>query len=289
MHFKEAKAILSPQNGMNIYRGCTHGCIYCDSRSKCYNMEHDFEDIEVKINAPELLEDALKRKRKKCMIGTGSMCDPYMHIETELNHTRKCLEIIDKYGFGFTIITKSNRIVRDLDLLKSINEESKCVVQMTLTTYDEGLCKIIEPNVSTTKERFETLKIMRDNGIPTVVWLDPILPFINDTEDNLRGVLSYCIEAKVYGIICFGMGLTLRDGNREYFYKKLDEHFLGLKQKYQKKYGYSYEVTSDNNDKLMNIFYSECKKHGILCDNDEIFRYLHTYEEKKQTEQLSLF
>lgn len=289
MHFKEAKAILSPQNGMNIYRGCTHGCIYCDSRSKCYNMEHDFEDIEVKINAPELLEDALKRKRKKCMIGTGSMCDPYMHIETELNHTRKCLEIIDKYGFGFTIITKSNRIVRDLDLLKSINEESKCVVQMTLTTYDEDLCKIIEPNVSTTKERFETLKIMRDNGIPTVVWLDPILPFINDTEDNLRGVLSYCIEAKVYGIICFGMGLTLRDGNREYFYKKLDEHFLGLKQKYQKKYGYSYEVTSDNNDKLMNIFYSECKKHVILCDNDEIFRYLHTYEEKKQTEQLSLF
>lgn len=289
MHFKEAKAILSPQNGMNIYRGCTHGCIYCDSRSKCYNMEHDFEDIEVKINAPELLEDVLKRKRKKCMIGTGSMCDPYMHIETELNHTRKCLEIIDKYGFGFTIITKSNRIVRDLDLLKSINEESKCVVQMTLTTYDEDLCKIIEPNVSTTKERFETLKIMRDNGIPTVVWLDPILPFINDTEDNLRGVLSYCIEAKIYGIICFGMGLTLRDGNREYFYKKLDEHFPGLKQKYQKKYGYSYEVTSDNNDKLMNIFYSECKKHGILCDNDEIFRYLHTYEEKKQTEQLSLF
>ena len=289
MHFKEAKAILSPQNGMNIYRGCTHGCIYCDSRSKCYNMEHDFEDIEVKINAPELLEDALKRKRKKCMIGTGSMCDPYMHIETELNHTRKCLEIIDKYGFGFTIITKSNRIVRDLDLLKSINEESKCVVQMTLTTYDEDLCKIIEPNVSTTKERFETLKIMRDNGIVTVVWLDPILPFINDTEDNLRGVLSYCIEAKVYGIICFGMGLTLRDGNREYFYKKLDEHFPGLKQKYQKEYGYSYEVTSDNNDKLMNIFYSECKKHGILCDNDEIFRYLHTYEEKKQTEQLSLF
>ena len=289
MHFKEAKAILSPQNGMNIYRGCTHGCIYCDSRSQCYNMEHDFEDIEVKINAPELLEDVLKRKRKKCMIGTGSMCDPYMHIETELNHTRKCLEIIDKYGFGFTIITKSNRIVRDLDLLKSINEELKCVVQMTLTTYDEDLCKIIEPNVSTTKERFETLKIMRDNGIPTVVWLDPILPFINDTEDNLRGVLCYCIEAKVYGIICFGMGLTLRDGNREYFYKKLDEHFPGLKQKYQKKYGYSYEVTSDNNDKLMNIFYSECKKHGILCDNDEIFRYLHTYEEKKQTEQLSLF
>ncbi|HAN21714.1 MAG: radical SAM protein [Clostridiales bacterium GWF2_36_10] len=289
MHFKEAKGILSSQNGMNIYRGCTHGCIYCDSRSKCYNMEHDFEDIEVKSNAPELLEAILKRKRKKCMIGTGSMCDPYMHIETKLNHTRKCLEIIDKYSFGATIITKSNRIIRDLDILKSINEKSKCVVQMTLTTYDENLCKFIEPDVSTTKDRFETLKIMRDNGIPTVVWLDPILPFINDTEENLRGVLDYCIRAKVYGIICFGMGLTLRDGNREYFYNKLDEYFPGLKQKYEKKYGFNYEIMSDDNEKLMSVFYSECNKHGIICDNDAIFKYLHTFQEKKQTEQLSLF
>lgn len=289
MHYKEVKSILSPSNGMNLYRGCTHGCIYCDSRSKCYNMEHDFEDIEVKSNAPELLEAALRKKRKRCMIGTGSMCDSYMHIEMELCHTRKCLEIIEKHGFGLSIQTKSNRILRDLDLLRSINGKSKCVVQMTLTTYDDNLCKILEPAVSTTKERFEVLKIMRDNGIPTVVWLDPILPFINDTEDNLRGVLSYCTEAGVYGIICFGMGLTLRDGNREYFYSKLDENFPGLKQKYQKKYGYSYEIQSDNNEKLMGIFYEECKRHGIVCDNDEIFNYLHTYEDKQQPEQMSLF
>ena len=252
-------------------------------------MEHEFEDIEVKSNAPELLEAALRKKRKKCMIGTGSMCDSYMHIEIELNHTRKCLEIIDRYGFGLSIQTKSNRILRDLELLKSINKKSKCVVQMTLTTYDEGLCKIIEPAVSTTKERFEVLKIMRDNKIPTVVWLDPILPFINDTEENLRGILDYCIEAKVYGIICFGMGLTLRDGDREYFYAKLDEHFPGLKQKYHKKYGYSYEVMSDNNEKLMSIFYNECKKHGIVSNNDEIFMYMRTFEDKQQTEQISLF
>ena len=203
MHYKEAKGILSPHNGMNIYRGCTHGCIYCDSRSKCYQMKHDFEDIEVKSNAPELLEAALKNRRKKSMIGTGAMCDPYMHCETELRHTRKCLEIIDKYGFGVAIQSKSSSILRDLDLLKSINEKTKCVVQMTLTTFDEDLCKILEPNVSTTKERFETLKILSDNGIPTVVWLCPILPFINDTEENLKGILDYCIEAKVYGILCF--------------------------------------------------------------------------------------
>ena len=289
MHYKEVKSILSPTNGMNLFRGCTHGCIYCDSRSKCYHIEHDFEDIEVKSNAPELLEAALRKKRKKCMIGTGSMCDSYMHIEMEIGHTRKCLEIIDKYGFGLSIQTKSNRILRDLELLKSINRKSKCVVQMTLTTYDEGLCKIIEPTVCTTKERFEVLKTMRDNRIPTVVWLDPILPFINDTEDNLRGILDYCIEAKVYGIICFGMGLTLRDGDREYFYTKLDEHFPGLKQKYQKKYGYCYEIKSDNDEKLMEIFYGECKKHGIVSSNDEIFKYLNTFEDKQQPEQMSLF
>jgi len=216
MHFKEAKTILSSKNGMNIYRGCSHGCIYCDSRSKCYNMDHDFEDIEVKVNAPELLEAALRKKRKKCMISTGSMCDPYMHIEARLACTRKCLEIIDRYGFGVALLTKSNLILRDLDILTSINSKSKCVVQLTLTTWDEDLCRILEPTVCTTRERFEVLKIMNENGIPTVVWLDPILPFINDTEENLRGILEYCVRAKVYGIICFGMGMTLREGNREY-------------------------------------------------------------------------
>ena len=289
MHYKEAKSILSQHNGMNIYRGCTHGCIYCDSRSKCYHIDHDFEDIEVKSNAPELLEQSLRKKRKKCMIGTGAMCDPYMHIEEELNHTRKCLEVMEKYGFGLSIQTKSNRILRDLELLNRINNKSKCVVQITLTTYDERLCKIVEPDVSTTKERFEVLKIMKENKIPTVVWFGPILPYINDTEENLRGILEYCVKANVYGIMCFGMGLTLREGNREYFYSKLDKHFPGLKQKYQRKYGYSYELGSESSEKLMGIFYTECKKNGIVCSNAEIFNYLQTFEDKQQIEQLSLF
>ncbi|GLC31661.1 radical SAM protein [Clostridium omnivorum] len=289
MHYKEVKGILSPSNGMNIYRGCTHGCIYCDSRSKCYNMDHAFEDIEVKSNAVELLTEALKRKRKKCMIGTGAMTDPYIHLENQLMHTRKALEVIDKYGFGLSIQTKSNRILRDLDLLKSINEKAKCVVQMTLTTYDENLCRIIEPDVSTTKERFEVLKIMRDNKIPTIVWLDPILPFINDTEENLRGILEYCLEAKVYGILCFNMGLTLREGNREYFYAKLDKYFPGLKEKYHKKYGYSYEILSDNNDALMDIFKRTCRENGIVYKANDIFKYMHAFEEKQEAEQLTLF
>lgn len=289
MHEVEVKGILSAQNGMNIYRGCTHGCIYCDSRSKCYQINHDFEDIEVKKNAPELLEKALRSKWKKCMIGTGSMCDPYIHLEDKLKNTRKCIELIYNYGFGLAILTKSSRILRDLDLLKEINNKSKCVVQMTLTTYDEDLCKILEPNVSTTKERFEALKIMHENGIPTVVWLGPILPYINDTEENLRGILNYCIEAKVFGIICFGMGLTLREGNREYFYQRLNQHFPGLQRKYHEKYGYSYGVNSDNNNQLMKIFHEVCKKHQIVTNNNKIFSYLREYENKNDFKQISLF
>lgn len=289
MHFEEVKGVLSPKGNMNIYRGCTHGCIYCDSRSTCYNMPHDFEDVLVKANAPQLLEQALKSRRKKIMVGMGSMSDPYMHCEKELLHTRKCLGIVDRYGFGFTLITKSDLVLRDLDLIKSINSKSKAVVQMTLTTFDEKLCRILEPNVATTKQRFSALMKLKKAGIPTVVWLTPILPFINDTEDNLRGILDYCIQAGVKGIICFDMGLTLREGNREYFYRKLDEHFPGMKQRYISAFGDSYYCTSPDNRKLMKIFRNVCRENGIMYNTDEIFEYLHTFEEKCENEQLTLF
>lgn len=287
MHFVKVKNILSNNNGINIYRGCTHGCIYCDSRSNCYQMNHLFEDIEIKENAVELLESKLKSKKNKFMIGTGSMTDPYLPLENKIKLTRKCLEIIDKYGFGVSIITKSDKILNDLDLLKSINKKTKCIVQMTLTTYDESLCRIIEPNVCSTKKRFETLKILNDNGIKTIVWLCPFLPYINDTKENLEGLLNYCLEAKVYGIIFFGIGLTLRDGNREYFYKKLDEKFLNVKNKYIKRYGNSYSIISDNNKQLEKIFYDFCHKNNIICNNDFLFKYMNTYEDNK--EQLSFF
>lgn len=290
MHFVTAKGLLSASNGMNLYRGCTHGCIYCDSRSACYGITHDFEDIEVKQNAPELLEAALKKKRKRCMIGTGSMCDPYMHCEKELKLTRRCLEIIHRYGFGAAIQTKSDLILRDLDLLAAINERSKCVVQITLTTFDEDLCRIIEPNVCTTRRRIEVLKEMQKAGIPTVVWLSPILPFINDTKENLRGILDACIDAGVKGIICFGFGTTLREGDREYFYRALDKYFPGLKQKYIQTYGLAYECNSPNHPELMNLYREECAKHGILYDLSENFTYLHAFpQEKIEGEQLSMF
>lgn len=289
MHFVKVKGILSSKNGMNLFRGCTHGCIYCDSRSKCYQMNHSFEDIEVKENSIELLEDRLKRKRKKCMIGMGSMTDPYINEELKLNYTRQAIEIINKYGFGLTLITKSSNIIRDLDLLKEINSKTKCVVQMTLTTYDERLCRIIEPNVSTTKERVETLIKLREAGIPTVVWMTPILPYINDTKENIRGILNYCKEAKVKGILCFGMGLTLREGNREYFYSKLDKYFPYLKDKYIREFGNSYVINSKNNYRLMKIFRDFCENEKIMYDYNKIFSYLNTFEEKEISKQLSIF
>ena len=236
MHEVEVKGILSAQNGMNLYRGCTHGCVYCDARSTCYQMQHAFEDVEVKKNGPELLEQALRRKRKRCMIGTGAMSDPYQPLEKELRLTRRCLELIDEYGFGLAIQTKSDLILRDLDLLKSISRKTKCVVQITLTTSDEDLCRILEPGVCTTKRRIEVLRILKEEGISTLVWMTPILPFLNDTKENIEGILDACAREKVYGIMNFGIGLTLRDGDRQYFYRKLDHHFPGLKQRYVETY-----------------------------------------------------
>jgi len=287
MHYAAYKTILSPQNGMNLYRGCTHGCIYCDSRSACYQMRHDFEDIEVKQDAAQILETQLRKKRQPCMISTGAMCDPYIPSEEELCVTRQCLEIIERYGFGLTILTKSARILRDLDILKAINTKTKCVVQMTLTTFDEDLCRILEPNVSTTRERFHALEIIRDNGIPAVVWLCPILPFINDTEENLRGLLDYCVRARVHGILCFGFGMTLREGDREYYYDKLDEHFPGMKQRYIQTFGNAYECRSPNHTRLNEIFRDTCKTRGILYRPDDVFGYLHEFETKER--QMSLF
>lgn len=289
MHYITAKEILSAGNGMNLYRGCQHGCIYCDSRSRCYQINHVFEDIAVKENALTLLEAALKRKRKPCMIGTGSMSDPYIPLEDSLQLTRKALELIDRYGFGVSILTKSSRILRDLDLLQSIHRKSKAVVQMTLTTYEESLCKILEPCVSTTKQRYAALKQFQKAGIPTVVWFCPILPFLNDTEENVRGIVEYSADAGVKGILQFGMGLTLRDGNREYFYAQLDRHFPGLKEQYVRTYGNAYELPSPHSRELSQLFHSLCESYGIWHNNDRIFQYLNTYEEKTNSQQLSFF
>ncbi len=282
MHFVTAKTILTPHS-MNIYRGCTHGCIYCDSRSKCYQFTHDFEDIEVKQNAPELLEEALRKKRKRSMIGTGSMCDPYIPIEKELGLMRRCLEIIERHNFGATPQTKSDLVLRDLDILTRINNKTKAVVQMTLTTADDELCRKIEPGVCPTSRRFEVLQACREAGIPTVVWFSPLLPFINDTKENIEGIVDYCARAGVQAIICFGIGLTLREGNREYFYSALDRKFSmssttdSLKERYQKTFGYSYVCSSPHEAELMKYLAQLCRQHNIQLGTDSVFKWIEEF------------
>lgn len=286
MHYVTSKSILSKDNGMNLYRGCTHGCIYCDSRSEKYGMNHKFEDVEVKENSLDLLKRELIR-RQPSMIGTGAMTDPYIPLESHLNYLRKSLKLIHKYGFGFTCITKSDLVLRDIDMLQAINEKTKAVVQMTLTTADDSLCSVLEPNVCVTSKRVEVLKKLNDAGIATIVWMCPILPYINDTAENINGILDYCIEANVKGILCFGMGMTLRKGNREYFYSKLDENFEGLKDKYIKRYGNAYSIESPNNRELMDIFKKRTSKEGIMNKPDEIFEYLHEFPQKSYQSTLN--
>ncbi len=284
MHFVNAKSILTPHS-MNIYRGCSHGCIYCDARSKCYQFTHEFEDIEVKQNAPELLEQTLRKKRKRCMVGTGAMCDPYIPLEKDLRLMRSCLEIIEKHNFGAAVQTKSDLVLRDLDILERINRKSKAVVQMTLTTADDSLCRIVEPGVCPTSRRFEVLSAFRDAGIPTVVWFSPLLPFINDTKENIDGIMDYCLRAGVKAVICFGIGLTLRDGNREYFYAaldraaKADNRFSGFKEQYIRTFGNSYVVSSPREHELMQHLAQQCRKNGIMLGTDSVFKWMEEFPE----------
>ena len=253
MHYVEAKGILKGSGkdlGMNIYRGCTHGCIYCDSRSLCYQFTHPFEDIEVKSNAPELLEKALSSKRKKCMIATGSMSDPYMHCEKDLRLTRRCLEIIYEHGFGAAVQTKSDRILDDIDLLDKINHDTKCVVQMTLTTYDDKLCSIIEPNVCNTKRRIEVLEEMQKRVLSRRCW---------DALENLREIYEL---AKSYGAaqyLSFDLGLT----------RSLDYYTGMLFEGYAAGMGYSL-IGGGRYDNMMQRFGEPCPATGFALGIDRI-------------------
>jgi DNA repair photolyase len=221
------------------------------------------------------------------MIGTGSMSDPYMHCEEELRLTRRCLEIIRQYGFGATVLTKSDRVLRDLDLLEAIQAQAKCVVQMPLTTWDPQLCGILEPRVCSTQRRVEVLKELQRHGIPTLVWMTPILPFLNDNEENIRPILEACADAGVKGVLCFGMGMTLRDGNREYYYAALDRHFPGLSEKYRQTYGRAYELLSPRHKELTALFHAFCTEHGMLHTPDDCFSYLAEFPARE--EQMRLF
>lgn len=250
-------------------------------------MDHAFEDIEIKSNAAELLDEALAKKRRPCMVSTGAMCDPYLHAEDREKLTRRCLEVILRRGCGVAVQTKSDRIMRDIDLLTEINRRAKCVVEMTLTTADDALCKIVEPNVAVTSRRAEVLCKMQERGIPTIVWLTPILPFLNDTAENAVSIVDMCAACGVYGIIYYGAGVTLRSGDREYFYSQLDRRFSGIKEKYIRAFGDRYVCISPRSAEIDRAFYAAAEQHGIVTGNEELFSYMCRWEGKFQ--QLGLF
>ncbi|NLK94204.1 MAG: radical SAM protein [Clostridiales bacterium] len=284
----EAKVLLSrnkkPGNWFgthyifNIYRGCEHHCIYCDSRSLCYRIDN-FDEVIVKKNAVELLRKELKSRRKKGTIGTGAMSDPYTKSEKDYLLTRGCLEAIAEYSYPVHITTKSNLILRDIDLLTEINKIYASVA-MTITTSDDNLAHIIEPSAPSSTDRFKALGVLSSVGVCTSITMMPILPFIEDTEENILEIVN---KADYYGVkhIVPWIGMSLRDRQRDYYYKALDKNFPGVREKYEKKYGDRYSCSSRNIKKLWNILSEACAKYKISLK-------MPSYEEKITSIQLSL-
>jgi len=282
--FTEGNAWFGSNYNMNIYKGCCHGCIYCDSRSECYRVEN-FDTVRAKENALVTIERELKSKRRTGVIGTGAMSDPYNPFEKEYKLTRGALELIDRYRFGIAIATKSDLITRDIELLKSISAHSPVLVKLTVTAADDELCKKIEPNAPLSSERFAAVKKLSDAGIFTGVLLMPVLPFIEDTVENIAGIVKLAHENSAK-FIYPAFGVTLRQNQRAWFYARLDELFPGVKWKYIKKFGDSYECRSPNVKVLWKVFQGECDKYGLLYKMPDIIA---GYKSGYGEEQLSLF
>jgi DNA repair photolyase len=254
---------------MNIYRGCEHQCIYCDSRSECYRIEN-FNDVQIKVNAIELLRKELKKKRNKGTIGTGAMSDPYTMAEKEFKLTRKALEVIAEFRYPVNIVTKSNLILRDVEILQEINRIYACVC-FTLTTTDDELARKIEPFAPLTSERLKAMGILSELGITTCVTMMPILPFIEDNEENIQEIVRKAYEYGAKHIVS-GIGVTLRDKQRAYYYNKLQTAFPGIKEKYEKRYGNYYSCSPGNSKKLKQIFLEACKKFGISAEMPSYYK-----------------
>ncbi len=270
---------------MNLYKGCSHGCIYCDSRSNCYQIE-DFDTVRSKENALEILNHELATKRQKGVIGIGAMSDTYNPLEKKYEITRKALNLIEQFHFGVSIDTKSNLILRDIDILKKINKHNDLIIKIKITTSDDDLSKIIEPRVCSSSERFETIKQLSNNGLFVGVLLHPVLPFITDTEENIKSLVKKAYESGAKFIHSF-FEMTLRDNMRDYYYDQLDKHFPNLKQKYQSTYGYSYNCPPLNHKQLYKIFTTECEKYGLLYKMEDIIKAYK--KEPIKIDQISLF
>lgn len=286
LHKNKSSEWFGNDYNMNLYRGCCHGCIYCDSRSDCYRID-DFDTVCAKENALHILRDELRRKVRSGVIGTGAMSDPYNPFEAQELLTRHALELISAYNFGITVITKSSLIVRDIDVYKEISEHSPVLCKMTVTTADDELCRLLEPNVSLSSERFEALAKMADNGLFTGITMMPVLPFIEDSEENIMKIVRTAHEC---GVRCIypAFGMTLRSNQREYYFNKLDKLFpeQKLRERYIRTFGERYTCTSPKAKRLWNIFSAECERLGILYDMRDI---ISAYKRGYGDLQLSFF
>lgn len=294
MRFVPVKTILSAYSegnswfgdnyNMNIYRGCCHGCIYCDSRSECYQVDN-FDEVRAKENTLSILERELRTKRKKGIVGTGAMSDPYNPFEAKYKLTGGALELIDKYGFGASVLTKSDLVIRDIDIFKRIRSHSPAVVKFTITTYDDELCRKIEPNVTPSSKRFDAIRKISGAGIFTGIHMWPMLPFINDTEENVKLIVKAAAESGASFVSPY-FGVTLRQNQRLYFYEQIDRLFPGAKQKYISTYGNQYECSCPYERELYSVFKEECKRYGLLYKMSDIRERL---KSKYKNEQISLF
>lgn len=267
---------------MNIYRGCSHGCIYCDSRSDCYQIE-DFDTVRCKENALQLIERELSKKRTKGVIATGAMSDPYNPFEKQHKITRNALKLVDRYGFGIAVDTKSDLVVRDIDVLRKIKRHSPTVIKITITTGDDTLARKIEPHVAVPSKRFTALKALSEADIYCGILLMPILPFISDSEENILSIISQAQECGAK-FIYPAFGVTLRQNQRLYFYQQLDKEFPGLKERYIQTFGNAYQCNTQHANILYKIFKNECNRVGILYKMEDIISaYKSPYEVRQDT------
>ncbi len=271
---------------MNIYRGCCHGCIYCDSRSECYQIR-DFDRVQAKKDALLIIRNDLRRKVKTGVVGTGAMSDPYNPFEKELELTRHAMELVDAFGFGMAVATKSDLMLRDMDILESIKEHSPVLCKVTVTTADDALAKKIEPGVSLPSRRLDMIARLGGRGIFAGILLMPVLPFLEDDKEHILAVVRSAHEAGarfIYG----ALGMTLRGNQREWYFDRLEELFPGegLRERYLKTYGGRYECASPRAGELWKVFTEACGKYGILYEMKDI---VHAYKSSYETTQLSLF
>ena len=281
-HVKQPETWFGLKYNMNLYRGCQHQCIYCDSRSDCYRIE-DFSKIEVKINALELLDHALPRKRMIGTIGFGAMNDPYMPVEKQYRLTGQALEIILDQGFPIHILTKSDQVLQDMHTLKEISR-LYAAVSFTITTADDDLAKILEPGAPLPSARYKAMRVLADAGIQTGVTMMPVLPFLEDDPENIRQIVCRAADSGASYIIP-AFGVSLRPGSRDYFYSKLDEHFPGFKDKYIQQYGDQYQCNTHNWRELNEVFKQETQSHNIQT-NIPVFEPI---KRAKNSTQIPLF